>query len=306
MLPLSRFLHESLVDLRETLEKLGSSLSIFFGQPERAIPALVKAFTSKGVRVEGVWLGRENTSEEIQTQEKLEAALAKMDTTLYLVESRRTMIHPDDLPFRVTSNNMPDIYTGFRQKVEGLREKMVREPLPAPDKFKPLPDAVEVESAPGVYQLPASTPLKDILGQLLAPLQAEQQDMSPERSDIPYKGGLTAGNKRLHDYTTGKDAPIATYKDTRNGLLGTEYSTKFSPWLANGTLSPKVIYQKVEQWEEEHGASKNSYWIKYVFSRSVMKVIQTNIGLADSSYSGETSSRSSSKNTAMPFTTFQV
>lgn len=258
-----QFLHESLVDLDESLQKLGSALSVYFGQPERVIPALVKAFSEKGLRVEGVWLGRENTSEEIQTQEKLDAALQETDTALHLVESRRTLIHPDDLPFDPSGKHMPEVYTAFRQKVEGLGENMVRPSLPAPEKFKPLPDNVEITSAPGAYQLPAGKNFKDVLPQLLAPLQKEEQETSPERSYVPYKGGLTAGGKRLRDYTTGKDAPIATYKETRNGLLGSEYSTKFAPWLANGTLSPKVIYEAVESWEEEFGANKSSYWIKF-------------------------------------------
>ncbi|KAM7490681.1 hypothetical protein LguiA_033602 [Lonicera macranthoides] len=34
------------------------------------------------------------------------------------------------------------------------------------------------------------------------------------------------------------------YKETRNGMLGPDYSTKFSPWLASGSLSPRFIYEE--------------------------------------------------------------
>ena len=34
-------------------------------------------------------------------------------------------------------------------------------------------------------------------------------------------------------------ALVARYKTTRNGLLGEAYSSKLSPWLANGALSPR-------------------------------------------------------------------
>lgn len=37
------------------------------------------------------------------------------------------------------------------------------------------------------------------------------------------------------------------YKQTRNGMLGPDYSTKFSPWLASGSLSPRLIYEEVKQ-----------------------------------------------------------
>lgn len=202
-------------------------------------------------------------AEEIQTQDKLAAALEKINSALHIVENRKTLIHPEDLPFDPSGKQMPDVYTAFRQKVEALGDKMVREPWPMPEKFKPPPeDKVKISAEPGVMQLNEGTSLEDILPQLLQPLQAEDAESSRDKSHIPYYGGLTAANKRLHDYTNGKNAPLATYKETRNGLLGTDFSTKFSPWLANGTLSPKVIYQRIEDWEADFGASKNSYWVK--------------------------------------------
>jgi len=217
----------------------------------------------KGVRVEGVWLGAENTPEEIQLQEKLEKALKDVGSALQLVDSRRTLIDRQDLPFDPKSKAMPGQYTAFRQKVEGLGDKMVRPSLPAPEKFKPLPEPQDISSAPGAMQLPSGKSLKDILPELLKPLAAEDSQRAPEKADVPYRGGLTAGGERLQRYCVGKNAPIATYKETRNGLLGTDFSTKFSAWLANGTLSPKVVFEAVEAWEKEFGANKSSYWIKF-------------------------------------------
>lgn len=259
---INRFLHESLVDLQENLQKKGSDLRILFGQPEIAIPALVKSYQDKGIRVEGVWLGKENTAEEIQVEEKLEKALGSINSSLHLVESRRTLILPGDLPFDPAGKEMPDVYTHFRTKVEGLGDKMVRSPLPAPEQFKPVPDFMDVPSIPGARSLGESEKLQDILQQLLEPLQPEDSERSPELSDVPYKGGMTAGEARLKHFTDGPKAPIATYKETRNGLLGMDFSSKFSPWLANGTLSPRTIFEKVELFEQQYGASKNTYWIK--------------------------------------------
>lgn len=257
-----RFLHESLVDLQENLEKRGSGLRVMFGRPEIVVPSLVKSYQDKGIRVEGVWLGRENTSEEIQVEQNLEKALKDIGSALNLVECRRTLVLPGDLPFDPASKDMPDVYTHFRTKVEGLGDKMVRSPLPIPEHFKPLPEYVEVASAPGSKALTKDDKLQDILPQLLEPLQAEDSERSPDRSDIPYKGGMTAGEERLRHFTEGPKAPLATYKETRNGLLGMDFSSKFSPWLANGTLSPRTIFEKVEEHEQSYGANKNTYWIK--------------------------------------------
>ena len=225
---------------------------------------MVKAYTDKGLRVEGVWLGAENSHEEIQTQQQLEQALKDSASALHLVDARRTLIDRADLPFDPKSKDMPDVYTTFRQKVENLGSDMIRPPLPAPESFKPLPDSVDLPASAGCLYLPSSDGLKNVLPQLLKPLEKEQSRRDPGRSDIPYRGGMTAGGKRLSHYCVGQSAPIATYKETRNGLLGQDFSTKFSPWLANGSLSPKVIYEKVEQWENQYGANKSSYWIKCV------------------------------------------
>ena len=54
---------------------------------------------------------------------------------------------------------------------------------------------------------------------------------------------------------------IATYKETRNGLLGGDYSSKLSPWLAQGCLSPKYIYQEVKRYEAERKKNKSTYWL---------------------------------------------
>ena len=46
--------------------------------------------------------------------------------------------------------------------------------------------------------------------------------------------------KRLQHYLWDTDA-LSTYFETRNGLLGADYSSKFAPWLAHGCLSPRQV-----------------------------------------------------------------
>jgi deoxyribodipyrimidine photo-lyase len=54
---------------------------------------------------------------------------------------------------------------------------------------------------------------------------------------------------------------ISKYKETRNELIGTDYSSKFSPWLANGCLSPREIYYDLKKYEEKFGANESTYWL---------------------------------------------
>lgn len=51
------------------------------------------------------------------------------------------------------------------------------------------------------------------------------------------------------------------YKDTRNGMLGTDYSSKFSPWLSLGCLSPRYIYKQVLQYEDQRVRNDSTYWL---------------------------------------------
>ena len=56
-------------------------------------------------------------------------------------------------------------------------------------------------------------------------------------------------------------APLATYKTTRNGSLGWDYSTKLSPFLAAGFISPRQIHHAVRVYEGNNKATQDTYWV---------------------------------------------
>jgi deoxyribodipyrimidine photo-lyase len=58
------------------------------------------------------------------------------------------------------------------------------------------------------------------------------------------QGGESAGLHRLKNYLWDTKS-VLHYHKTRNGLLKWDDSSKFSPWLAWGTLSPRFIYQEL-------------------------------------------------------------
>ena len=43
--------------------------------------------------------------------------------------------------------------------------------------------------------------------------------------------------------------------------MGMEYSSKFSPWLSLGCLSPRVIADRLKNYELIHGANDGTYWL---------------------------------------------
>ncbi|MFQ3306304.1 MAG: deoxyribodipyrimidine photo-lyase [Polaribacter sp.] len=79
---------------------------------------------------------------------------------------------------------------------------------------------------------------------------------------FPFFGGETAALSRLENYFF-ETKKVGFYKKTRNGLIGTDYSTKFSPWLANGSLSAKTIYWKIKEYEAKFSANDSTYWVVF-------------------------------------------
>lgn len=64
------------------------------------------------------------------------------------------------------------------------------------------------------------------------------------RADMPFLGGETNALSRLRSWIWDRDC-LRTYKDSRNGLLGADYSSKLSPWLATGCVTARQIAAEV-------------------------------------------------------------
>ena len=55
------------------------------------------------------------------------------------------------------------------------------------------------------------------------------------------------GLKRLHDYIWTYGG-MKDYVILRNGFLGPNFSSKLSPWISNGCLSPRKIFWEIINW----------------------------------------------------------
>lgn len=153
------------------------------------------------------------------------------------------MLHPDDLDFGSNNSNnverLPDLFTAFRNAVEGKDRWKLRAPLPAPAKGAlPLPYDDEVltnEMTTAPFPLQRVEDLNPLIAraceaQGVAPYELETPDSEEvKRGVMDFKGGETAAYARLNHYLFGSRA-ASTYFETRNGMLGADYSTKFSPW----------------------------------------------------------------------------
>lgn len=230
----AKFIIESVQDLRNSLRAIGSDLIVRIGKPEEEVYQLATE-----AKASWVFCNRERTQEEIEVQDRLEEKLWTVGQELRY--SRGKMLYyTQDLPFPIS--HTPDIFTTFRKEVE--RIVPLRAPLATFEKLKPIPRQIEIGEMP-----------------TLADFGWEEFE-TEEKSVLAFKGGETEALKRLHHYLWDSHA-IKEYKETRNGLIGADYSSKFSPWLAQGCLSPKMIYRELKKYEAEHGSNKSTYWLYF-------------------------------------------
>ena len=225
-----QFLIECLLDLEQNLRKKGSGLWILKGDPSVEIPKFAALH-----QVHKVYTKQEVATEEKQQLLEVEQELWKIKCVLEKF-STSTLYHAVDLPFPI--HHIPDIFTQFRKRTE--LDSSVRALIPLPEKIhSPVIPLLQVQP----IKLP-NLPLCK----------------SDERAAIEFKGGETEALKRLNYYLFESKA-ISTYKLTRNGLIGEDYSSKFSPWLASGSISPRYIYHQIKLYEKEFQANESTYWL---------------------------------------------
>ena len=260
-----QFLLESLQDLDTKLRTLGSGLRIIMGKPEVEIPKLVQEY-----KAQIVFAKREVAFEEIQTQKLVQNELFKLRCELDTF-STSTLYHAEDLPFSI--KDIPDVFTNFRKKTE--KDATIRKPFEAPTKINsPAIPAMEL-------------PTLEALG--LAKITIDS------RAVLQFKGGETEAIQRLHHYFYDTQC-LSSYKETRNGMVGGDYSSKFSPWLALGCISPRFIYAEIKKYEKQFGANDSTYWLVFEllwrdFFRFMFKKYQTKFFL----YSGIKTEKVNSK-----------
>ncbi len=226
----AKFLLETLSDLKESLAQKNISLLVYFERPEKKIPETCTKFTIQKIYKQQEW-----TSEEIAEVKQVQARIPEISIKeIY----NQFLYQPEDI--LSDPQKIPNVFTAFRKKLEKYVDiRLEAETIPTFDSC----NLVKEEN-----HLPS-----------LIDLGFESIE-SDSRTAFPFEGGEQAALDRLEDYffTTKK---LGFYKKTRNGLVGKDYSSKFSPWLANGSISARTIYWQVKKFEKEHYKNQSTYWL---------------------------------------------
>ena len=214
------FLDQTLQELRSQLRELGSDLYEVAGDVLHVFEKLKSQIQADLIYCE-----------QIQAPEELEQ-VALLSAAGFKIHSRwqSSMLDAHSLPFAL--EEMPDIFTQFRQQVEkrGLRFSA---PVDSPKSIPSLP-AIEIPS-----------------------IKAFNSNISSGIGN--FFGGEQSAHMHIRQYFE-RGLPD-TYKQTRNELIGMDYSSKFSPWLAQGCCSAGYIAKKLVDYEFCYGANDGTYWL---------------------------------------------
>ncbi|WP_250432429.1 DASH family cryptochrome [Hanstruepera flava] len=224
----AKFLIESVKNLKNNLSKLNIQLFTYIDRPEVIIPSLVNEYC-----IDHVFVQKEFTSEETTTFKWVQN---KLETTNITQIFDQFLYEPSDVFSEL--NQIPKVFTVFRKHVE--------------KKLTILPSTETKSQEKVAIKNPTKIPTLNELG--------FTEFTRHPKTAFPFKGGETEANKRLNYYVF-ESQKIGVYKKTRNGLVGPDYSSKLSPWLANGSISSRTIYWAVKEFEKTHFKNQSTYWL---------------------------------------------
>jgi len=221
-----KFLYQSVLDLHTQIKKNGGHLNIYFDTPENIIPKLVNKY-----EIKKIFHIRDTTDEELKQLNIIKEKVA--DQAKIKDYWGNTVYHIDDLNYPI--DKIPFVFSNFRKS---LSINKIRE-----------------EQNIKLIRLQKCTQDVDNINQLIK---------LNDKLNVPmkFKGGETEAWQRLNYYFYQKKL-LSNYKKTRNGLLGKDYSSKFSPYLAFGNISGKSIQLEVFKYENEIEKNVSTYWLYF-------------------------------------------
>ena len=223
----TKFLLESIQDLKKQLNGINISLIITNQDFETSINSIIEKYNIRSIYMQKEWT-RDELAEEKQIPKHINL-IKDFDQFLYSPESVKEVYE-----------NIPRGFSNFRKKCEKYLN--ISYPLQIP---KPLDKKNNIDD---VYSIPT---LNDL---------GFEEFRVHKNSVFKFLGGETSAKERVYEYFF-ETKRISKYKLTRNGLLGKDYSSKLSSWLANGSISVRYVYMQIKKYEEEIEKNESTYWL---------------------------------------------
>lgn len=288
-----KFIMECVNDLESNLCKMGHELCLVFGKPEEELPLV-----ATGYGCQKVFCHDDIAFDECQVLESTSDALAVASIDIEKVVGDGTLYEPKELPFAIKDLGY---FTSFRNTVEAS-DLPIQSPVSMKDCVlgQSLQDCAPLLFEDG--HVPSFTPsdsngsmllfngfskrsslvdltLYDLWSSLTSPAPADWSSRgqhvrinmsSEDHADDPrsaihgMRGGETGAWRRVSHYIRQGIGRVSKYKETRNGMVGLDYSTKLSPYLATGCISARAVHAEIKKFEAETGvADENTYWVTF-------------------------------------------
>jgi len=233
-----QFLHESLADLNASLIQLGNRL-LYLQKDDEALDVFTQL--SDLIAQQQVTDICVSQTADYNQNKVYDLLQAKYPEIQWHIQTTATLF--DELPLE----SLPKSFTQFRKQIETDYDLLHAEKeiaiSPTPASLAPLPDNMQSRNE-YFFESQLSN-------------QAELD--KPSQQPSSFRGGELNALKHLDSYFDS-DAP-STYKTTRNALDDWAHSTKFSAWLANGSLSVNTILNRLRRYERDIIANDSTYWI---------------------------------------------
>lgn len=223
-------------------EARGSALAVAAGDAAEVVPELAERLGAHAVHT-APCLAFDERRENDEVRERL----ARRGIALH-VHHETTLLAAVDLPFAVDA--LPDVFSTFRRAVEHTID--IRAPAPPPAALSP----------PAKARDDARDATRCTLDQAEFRRAQQVSRAHDPRSAFPFSAGRTPALERLRRFCS-EEGGLARYKETRDGLLGVAYSSKLSPWLATGALSPREVHAEVTRYEATRGANDSTRWLVF-------------------------------------------
>jgi len=225
----AKFLLETISDLKSQLEILNISLIITHRDFGQSINEIIDHYGITNIYTQTEWT-RDELREESFIPEEINL-IKDFDQFLF---------SPNDV--RSLYDNIPRGFSNFRKKCE--KYLSVNDTLSIPKSLN-SDNKISID-----YPIPS-----------LSDLGFKDFEVHKD-SVFRFKGGETNAKNRIRNYFF-ETRNVSTYKLTRNGLIGEDYSSKFSPWLANGSVSVKYIFKSLKEYEKEVEKNDSTYWLYF-------------------------------------------
>ncbi len=226
----ANFLIETITELKNNLQKENITLLTYFDDSKGIIPSICEEYNISDIYIQKEW-----TSEELTIFKDVKNNLNNNIKVTSVYD--QFLYHPEDINIEIKS--ISNVFSNFRKKVEKYSTIRAESIFTRRDKTNLINNNTVVPSL-------------ETLG-----YKALNKN---NNSAFPFNGGEKEALNRINFYFS-KSKKLSQYKQTRNGLIGEDYSSKFSPWLANGSLSSKTIYWRIKEYEAEFGANQSTYWL---------------------------------------------